>query len=172
MLEGDGTVYPLGLVQHHRDAPVTARATKIAASGDGYWVLEKDGRVHAFGSAPHHGDVSRLPLNGPIIDSIATPSGRGYWQMGSDGGIFASGDAEFFGSIQMFLNQSSPGTAAVDWLNEPIVSIVATPDNDGYWLVGADGGTFGFGAAGYRGSVPGVLPPGSSLNRPVNGMVA
>ena len=34
----------------------------------------------------------------------------------------------------------------------------------------ADGGVFAF-EAGFRGSVPGVLPPGQNLVAPVNGMV-
>ena len=33
--------------------------------------------------------------------------------------------------------------------------MAATPDGGGYWLVGSDGGVFGFGDAAYHGSVPG-----------------
>src|ERR1019366_2666878 len=36
-------------------------------------------------------------------------------------------------------------------LNAPIVSAAATPTGGGYWLVGADGGVFAFGDAGYHG---------------------
>jgi hypothetical protein len=39
-------------------------------------------------------------------------------------------------------------------LGAPIVCIAATPDGGGYWLVGSDGGVFGFGDARYHGSVP------------------
>ncbi|HVA44735.1 MAG TPA: hypothetical protein VNF50_14730, partial [Acidimicrobiales bacterium] len=34
----------------------------------------------------------------------------------------------------------------------PIVGMAATPDGKGYWLVGADGGVFSFGDAGFYGS--------------------
>jgi hypothetical protein len=39
-----------------------------------------------------------------------------------------------------------------------------------YWLVATDGGIFSFGGAGYYGSVPGVLKPGQTLNKPIVGM--
>ena len=35
-----------------------------------------------------------------------------------------------------------------------IVAIVATSDGAGYWLIGADGGVFAFGDAGFVGSLP------------------
>jgi hypothetical protein len=37
-------------------------------------------------------------------------------------------------------------------LNAPIVGVAALPDGHGYWEVGADGGVFSFGAAGFYGS--------------------
>jgi len=37
-----------------------------------------------------------------------------------------------------------------------IVGIAANPAGGGYWLVGTDGGTFGFGSAPYLGSLPGL----------------
>ena len=37
-----------------------------------------------------------------------------------------------------------------------IQDMATTPDGDGYWLVGADGGVFSFGDAGYYGSIPGL----------------
>ncbi|MGD0880904.1 MAG: hypothetical protein ABSB09_04980, partial [Acidimicrobiales bacterium] len=35
-----------------------------------------------------------------------------------------------------------------------IVGVATTPDGDGYWLVGADGGVFAFGDAVFHGSLP------------------
>ena len=37
-------------------------------------------------------------------------------------------------------------------LHAPVVSAVATPSGEGYWLVAADGGVFCFGDAVFRGS--------------------
>jgi ribosomal protein L24E len=41
-----------------------------------------------------------------------------------------------------------------------------------YLLVATDGGIFSFGGAGYYGSVPGVLKPGQTLNKPIVGMAS
>ena len=63
------------------------------------------------------------------------------------------------------------GSAAADsgvgalHLAMPIVSMAATPDNGGYWLIGGDGVVFAFGDAGFFGST-GAL----HLNRPVVAM--
>ena len=94
-----------------------------------------------------------IALNGPILDSIPTPSGQGYYMVGSDGGIFAFGDARFVGSMG-----GQP-------LNAPVQSLVPDPDGSGYWLVASDGGVFAFDAP-FRGSMGGV-----KLNAPVTGMV-
>jgi|GEM_PF-7094923 len=104
-----------------------------------------------------YGDVRSLRLSGPIIDAVLAPDGQGYWLVGMDGGVFSLGSARFFGSM-----------GAVS-LNEPVVAMVADPDGSGYWLVAADGGVFAFEAP-YVGSVPGALPPGVGLNRPIVGM--
>jgi hypothetical protein len=95
-------------------------------------------------------------LNGPIVAAASTPSGEGYYLVGSDGGVFTFGDASFHGS-----------TGAIV-LNEPVVAIAPDPDDVGYWLIAADGGVFAYEAA-FRGSVPGVLAPGTELNAPVVG---
>ena len=47
-------------------------------------------------------------------------------------------------------------------LNAPIVAATALPDGSGYWLVGADGGVFTFGGAGFYGSTGSL-----HLNQPV-----
>ncbi len=51
--------------------------------------------------------------------------------------------------------------------NAPLVGMAATPNGQGYWLVGADGGIFTFGDAGYFGSMG-----GKPLNQPIVGMAA
>ncbi|MDQ3945343.1 MAG: hypothetical protein M3357_09385 [Actinomycetota bacterium] len=93
-------------------------------------------------------------MNGPVLDSVATPSGKGYYMVASDGGVFAFGDAGFYGS-----------TGGIR-LNAPVQSLVPDPDNMGYWLVASDGGVFAFSAP-FRGSMG-----GTRLNRPISGMVA
>jgi hypothetical protein len=79
----------------------------------------------------------------------------GYRVASSDGGVFSFGQSGFFGS-----HGGSP-------LNEPVVGISASSDNQGYWLVASDGGIFSYGDARFRGSMG-----GQRLNQPVVGMAA
>ena len=87
--------------------------------------------------------MSAHALNGPVLDSVATPSGNGYYMVASDGGIFTFGDAMFLGSMGGIR------------LNAPVQSLVPDPDGVGYWLVASDGGVFAF-AATFRGSMGGT----------------
>jgi 3D (Asp-Asp-Asp) domain-containing protein len=52
-------------------------------------------------------------------------------------------------------------------LRAPIVGIAATPDGNGYWLVGADGGVFSFGDANFYGSAA-----NTHLKAPIVGIAA
>jgi hypothetical protein len=50
------------------------------------------------------------------------------------------------------------------------VGMAGTTDSNGYWLVGADGGVFAFGDAGYFGNVPALL--GTPAPAPIVGIAA
>ncbi|HXY43485.1 MAG TPA: hypothetical protein VEH29_04805, partial [Acidimicrobiales bacterium] len=133
----------------------SARTVGIAslADGSGYWEVEANGTVGAFGAAHDYGSIS-TSLNSPIVGMAATPDGGGYWLVASDGGIFSFGDAAFYGSM---------GGRA---LNQPIVGMAADATTGGYWIVAADGGVFAFHAP-FLGSTGGLV-----LNRPIVGMEA
>lgn len=155
-----------GNVTTHGDASASPRPTPAlapfeavtslssAGAAGGYWLFTSRGRVLAYDGALQFGDMGATALNGPVLDSIATPSGRGYYLVADDGGIFTFGDAVFHGSMG-----DTP-------LNAPVQSLVPDGDGAGYWLVAADGGIFAF-TAEFFGSM-GDTP----LNRPVTGMVA
>jgi hypothetical protein len=98
-----------------------------------------------------------LPGNVPLdpaaqISGLATAvNGQRVWLVGIDGGVFTPVDnttqgttapSPFYGSL--------PGIGVTPVA--PIVGIAATPDGGGYWMVGADGGVFAFGDAGFYGS--------------------
>ena len=150
-----GAAAPLGSVAAGALA-AGERVTSLSATptGKGYWIFTNRGRVMTFGDAVGYGDMSRVALNGPVLDSIPTPSGHGYYMVASDGGIFAFGDALFRGSM------------GGRKLNAPVQSLVPVPTGGGYWLVASDGGVFAFGDAPFRGSMGGVR-----LAKPVTGMV-
>jgi len=160
VVDARGTVYPfgdakkLGGVDAGRLAPgETVTSLSATPTGNGYWVFTTRGRAVTFGDAMFFGDVSRVNLNGPVLDSVPTPTGKGYFMVASDGGIFAFGDAGFAGSM------------GGKKLNAPVQSLVPDPDGKGYWLVASDGGVFAFEAP-FRGSMG-----GARLNRPMTGMV-
>jgi hypothetical protein len=113
-------------------------------TGDGYWLVARDGGVFAFGDAGFYGSTGAFRLRRPIVGIAATPRGEGYWLVASDGGIFAFGDARFYGS--------TGGLA----LRRPIVGMAATRTGRGYWLVASDGGVFTFGDARFYGSAGGL----------------
>jgi uncharacterized delta-60 repeat protein len=161
VLASDGTVHGRNGAAQHGDA-ATAQlepGEHVAAlsglpDGSGYWSFTDRGRAIAFGAADHFGDMSAIPLNGPVVASVATPTGHGYYMIANDGGVFAFGDAAFHGSTGNLQ------------LNQPVVGIAPDPDGAGYWLVAADGGIFAFDAT-FRGSM-GATP----LNQAGIGAVA
>lgn len=55
-----------------------------------------------------------------------------------------------------------PLTGRFGVLNKPAVAVVRRPQNDGYWLVAADGGTFNYGKAAFLGSLGSL-----KLNAPI-----
>lgn len=160
LLGADGSVSGHGAATDHGDAVGMLGPGERAVSmssrpgGGGYWIFTTLGRALQFGSAQHFGDMSGVPLNGPVLDSVATPSGLGYYMVASDGGVFTFGDAKFYGSM------------GGRHLNGPVNGLAPTADGEGYWLVADDGGIFSFGSAKFFGSMG-----GTPLNRPVVGMV-
>ena len=72
----------------------------------------------------------------------------------SDGGVFAFGDTGFYGSIPG-LGLHPAGSGLPNSLNAPIVGMVPSTDDGGYFMVASDGGVFAFGDAQFAGSVPG-----------------
>jgi hypothetical protein len=154
-----GHVFSYGSAKFFGGAPglgagESVRTISATPNGGGYWLFTNKGRAFPFGNAKSFGDMTGVALNGPIVASVATASGKGYYMVGSDGGIFSFGDARFHGSTGNLR------------LNKPVVGMSPTPDGKGYWLVASDGGVFAFNAP-FRGSMG-----GTTLNRPVDGLVA
>ncbi|MFV1989928.1 MAG: S8 family serine peptidase, partial [Acidimicrobiales bacterium] len=79
-VEAFGSALDLGDVDISALAPGEIPATVSGTpSGKGYWVFTSTGRVLTFGDAVSFGDLSGLTLNGPVVDSAATPDGNGYF---------------------------------------------------------------------------------------------
>lgn len=163
-----------------------------AASDSAGWFVTSDGAVRTYGNAAHHGDLSALSLNQPIVAMAAVGDPSGYLLVAADGGVFAFGSAAFHGStghltlqrpivdiavtsdgggyllvaddggVFAFGNARFRGSMGAASLNEPIVGASLTSADDGYWLVARDGGIFAFGAARFAGST-GSAPPDADV---------
>ena len=116
-------------------APIVDMAS--IPSGNGYWTVDAQGYVGAYGDATNYGGMGGHPLNAPISHIVSTPDGNGYWLVAADGGVFSFGDAQFYGSA----GSSPPST--------PVVGMAVDDATGGYWIVDQAGQVFGFGAPTY-----------------------
>jgi hypothetical protein len=125
-------------------------------STHGYWLVGSDGGIFSFGSARFYGSTGSLHLQRPVVGMTPTVDRGGYWLVASDGGVFSFGNAGYFGSIPG-LGIAPAGTpGAVKKLNAPVVGMVPSSDDGGYFMVASDGGVFAFGDAKFEGSCPSI----------------
>jgi hypothetical protein len=119
--------------------------------GSGYYEVDAQGDVAAFGGAVCYGAMTGTALARPVVGMAIDRATGGYWLVASDGGVFS-------------FNAPFEGSTGGMRLNKPIVGMGATPDGSGYWLVASDGGVFSFNAPFYGGT--GLM----KLNKPIVGM--
>jgi hypothetical protein len=133
-------------------APTSAQTP----SGHGYWLVGSDGGIFTFGSAQFFGSTGSLNLQRPVVGMTPTGNRGGYWLVASDGGIFSFGNAGYFGSIPGLAIAPAGTSGTAKRLNAPIVGMVPSSDDGGYFMVASDGGVFAFGDAKFEGSCPGI----------------
>jgi hypothetical protein len=121
----------------------------------GYWLVGSDGGIFSFGAAQFYGSTGSLHLQRPVVGIVPTADHGGYWLDASDGGVFAYGDTQYYGSIPG-LGLHPAGSGLPNSLNAPIVGMVPSIDDNGYFMVASDGGVFAFGDAHFAGSCPGI----------------
>ena len=112
----------------------------------GYWQLGADGTIVTLGEAPFHG------AGRPYAAAMSTAPNGGY-RTATTNGLVTS------------LGAPSLGDLAGMRLAADVVGMASTPNGDGYWLLGRDGGVFSFGTARFFGSTGAMV-----LNQPVVGM--
>jgi hypothetical protein len=129
--------------------------------------------------------------NQHVVACATTPNGKGIWLVTNYGRVYAEGTAINYGDMRSQYGICGIlGTPALPYrgvptsgqkcsireLNAPIVGITSTPNGNGYWLLGADGGVFNFGSAQFLGSTYSYGITGLSgshpLNAPATGMVS
>jgi hypothetical protein len=92
--------------------------------------------------------------SGAVSLSLQGGGAVGYYGVDTHGYVSGLGDANVY---------RGPALS----LNAPIVGIASTGNNQGYWLVAADGGIFSYGDAQFYGSTGSIR-----LNKPIVGMTA
>jgi hypothetical protein len=137
------------------DAQFTYAASPPPPAPHGYWLVGSDGGIFTFGSSSFFGSTGNLRLQRPVVGIVPTRDRGGYWLDASDGGVFSFGDTQFYGSIPG-LGLHPAGSGLPNSLDAPIVGMVASADDNGYYMVASDGGVFAFGDARFAGSCPGI----------------
>jgi hypothetical protein len=153
--------------------PIVGMAS--SPNGGGYWLVASDGGIFSFGDASFYGSMGAKALNEPIVGMAADQATGGYWLVASDGGIF-SFDASFFGStgalrlnkpivgmealgngegyrfvasdggVFCFGQAAFDGSAGAQTLPAAVSGMAPDQATGGYWLAGAGGVMYSFGA--------------------------
>ena len=161
---GSGTVAVTVQTSEGASAPAsTAEFTYFEPTppSHGYWLVGSDGGIFTFGSSAFYGSTGSLSLQRPVVGIVPTADRGGYWLDASDGGVFSFGDTLFYGSIPG-LGLHPAGSGLPNSLNAPIMGMVPSNDDHGYFMVASDGGVFAFGDARFAGSCPGIGGCGGS----------
>jgi hypothetical protein len=165
---GDAVRYP---TRRHR-RPISGI---VAARGGGYWLFSRYGNVYPSPGVAWYGSPAASGLrSSPITGMAATPDGNGYWLVTATGRVFAYGDAAKLPSPRRARPVkgivAAPGggwwlytaygsvfrSAGAAWYGSPrsggfrgssIAGMAATPDGQGYWLIGHAGRVFAYGDA-------------------------
>ncbi len=141
----DGTVVDLygSTLAAPADPHPTPGASLLASpNAKGLYIVGSGGWVESVnGDLPYHGSLSRVKLNGPIVDGAITSQCDGYWLLGSDGGVFTFGSARFHGSLSGVISGHSAR------------SILPLPDGSGYWILLRSGKVYALGNCAYLGSM-------------------
>ncbi len=148
----------VGVGSYYSAADGTPQSFSVSApppTPHGYWLVGTDGGIFSFGSAQFYGSAGNLHLQRPVLGIVPTKDRGGYWLDASDGGVFSFGDTQFYGSIPG-LGLHPAGSGLPNSLDAPIVGMVASHDQGGYFMVASDGGVFAFGDATFAGSCPGI----------------
>jgi hypothetical protein len=108
-------------------------------TGGGYWLLERDGDIAAYGAAAAYETAKpNLAAGASAVALAARPDGKGLWVLTSDGDIVARGAATDFGRVDL-AQLAKPG--------ERVATMSATPTGTGLWVFTTAGRILSFGDA-------------------------
>jgi ribosomal protein L24E len=108
-------------------------------TGGGYWLLERDGDIAAYGAAAAYETAKpNLAAGASAVALAARPDGKGLWVLTSDGDVIARGEATDFGRVDL-AQLTKPG--------ERVATMSATPTGKGLWVFTTAGRILSFGDA-------------------------
>jgi hypothetical protein len=132
--------------------PGVGGVAEAAVPPAGYWMLDAQGRIEAFGDAAKFGPAGS---NITASDIEAKSDGSGVWVVDTAGTVYAFGTSQVLGS-KPTLNAG-----------EKIVTMSRTASGVGYWLTSSTGRTFNYGDAAKLGNVTDFTPGNVPLNQPI-----
>ena len=140
-LTGDAMAPTVGalLVPHLLEQPPKARCAVPGSRPSGYYEVDSNGDVFAYGNVASCGSLVGGKQGFPVVGIAAATDGGGYWLVNSAGEVFTFGDAGFYGPTTDLLAKA------------PIAGMALTPDGRGYWLVAQNGQVYSFGDAKFYG---------------------
>jgi hypothetical protein len=162
LVASDGGIFTFGdarflgsLAGHRLDQPIVGITT--TRSGKGYRLVARDGGVFTFGDATFRGSLGGTGLT-DVIGLAPTPSGNGYWILRKNGGSYQDcsypgcsfhpalvagpsvanfGDARDLPPGFCFPGYDAKPECDVDFIDDPVVAIVANPVAQGYTVLRA-----------------------------------
>ncbi|MDQ3944371.1 MAG: hypothetical protein M3357_04325 [Actinomycetota bacterium] len=132
--------------------PVPNPPVSVGVVRTGYWMLDGDGNVYAFGTARMLGSPVNDLGNTHAADLEPTPTGNGYWVIDRRGRVFSYGDAVHFGNADRASFNK----------DEKVTSMSSTATGRGYWIFTTRGRVLAHGDANHYGDLAAV-----KLNGPV-----
>ena len=112
---------------------ITGWGSCHTAQPEGYWLLEQDGEVYPFGSAPSL-TTPTIPNGRDVVDIETTASSCGYWVMDSTGQFHRAGDAGVIPSIDLRFLAGNYDFALAPDAPEEVVSTIPTQTGQGAYV--------------------------------------
>ena len=86
-------------------------------SGNGYWLLARDGGVFTFGAASFYGSLGATPVASGVLRMVSAQDGHGYWLVSHDGAVYPFGSAvnAAMPTTGLMFDVESAGDVAVTW---------------------------------------------------------
>lgn len=174
ILRRDGTVYTFGDAEYHGNATTRSACFNhfhspqywgmgIAGKGtDGYWIVDGRGEVTARGSAVHYGDTGGdgvligLLAHSYFLRIIASSTGEGYMIQNPAAWVIGYGDIAGLEDVLPPPTMPDEGETLFEKFRSLTYGLALTPDDDGFYMIEAQGRITWWGEAEFFGQPGGI----------------